>query len=106
MFITPAFAQDAAATATETGMAGVLGPMMPLLMVLVVFYFIVLRPQNKRLQQHRNLIDNLQKGDKVITGGGLIATVKKVTDSDEIVLELAQGVEVVAVRSTIIDVRK
>lgn len=103
MFITPAFAQDAAEAA-----AGTPNPLMsvlPIVLVLIVFYFIVIRPQNKRFQEHRAMINNLQKGDKVVTGGGLIATVKKTVGDDEVVLELADGVEVSAVRSTIMAIR-
>jgi preprotein translocase subunit YajC len=112
MFITPAFADTAtgAATAATTaaadapaGVAGALAsPLLPLTLVFVVFYFFVIRPQNKRAQEHRQMIAALQVGDKVVTGGGLIGTVKKVVDDNEIVLELAQGVNVHALRSTIL----
>ena len=61
----------------------------------------VIRPQNKRAQEHRNMIAGLQKGDKVVTGGGLIGVVKKIVSDDEVVLELAEGVQVHALRSAI-----
>ena len=79
--------------------------MLPILLILVVFYFMVIRPQNQRLIAHRNMIGALQKGDKVVTAGGLLATVKKIVSDDEVVLELADGVQVHAVRSTIMTVR-
>jgi preprotein translocase subunit YajC len=105
MFITPAFAETAATTATDaTAMSGgmsTLTSMMPILLILAVFYLMVLRPQNKRLQEHRAMVNNLEKGDKVVTGGGFIATVKKTIGDDEVVLELAEGVQVHALRSTI-----
>ena len=103
MFITPAFAAEAAAAATET--PSLLSSILPIVLILGVFYIMVIRPQNKRFQDHRNMIDNLQKGDKVVTGGGLIGTVKKMVGDDEIVLELAEGVQVHAVRSTIMLIR-
>jgi preprotein translocase subunit YajC len=105
MFITSAFAADTAAAApAPDSMAAFFQatPLLPLLLVFVVFYFIVIRPQNARAKEHRNMIAALEKGDKVVTGGGLIATVKKIVSDDEIVLELANGVEVHAVRSMIL----
>ncbi len=111
MFITPAFAETTAGTAAPTpapdaAAAGIVGnlassPLVPLFLVFAVFYLMVIRPQNKRAQEHRDMINTLQKGDKVVTGGGLIATVKKVVSDEEVVLELAEGVSVHAVRSTI-----
>ena len=105
MFITPAFAQTATTTATDAAMGGggvsMLTSMLPVFLILAVFYLFVLRPQNKRLQDHRTMVNNLEKGDKVVTGGGLIATVKKTVGDDEVVLEIAEGVQVHAVRSTI-----
>ena len=107
MFTTPAFAESATATATDTIMGGgsMLTSLLPLVLILIVFFFLVIRPQNKRFQEHRNMINNLQRWDKVVTGGGLIAIVKKVADNDEVVLELAEGVQVHAVRSTIMMLR-
>jgi preprotein translocase subunit YajC len=103
MFITPAFA-DTAASATDAAASNpsLLTAMMPIFLIIAVFYFMVIRPQNKRVQEHRNIINALEKGDKVVTGGGLLATVKKVVSDDEVVLEIADGVEVHAVRSTIL----
>lgn len=103
MFISPAFAQTATQAAPE---GSFLISMLPLLLIFVVFYLMVIRPQNKRLIEHRRMINELQKGDKVVTGGGLVGTVKKVVEgSDEVVIEIAEGVQVKAVRSTIMAVR-
>ncbi len=105
MFISPAFAQeaasDAAATAATGDGAGFLMSMLPLLLIFFVFYVMVIRPQNKRIIEHRQMINNLQKGDKVVTGGGIVATVKKLVGDDEVVLEIADGVEVTAMRHTL-----
>jgi preprotein translocase subunit YajC len=102
MLISPAFAAEAGEAA---GAPGAFMSMLPLLLVLVVFYFMVIRPQSARMRQHRTMIDNLKKGDKVVTGGGLVASVVKVQGDDEIVLKLADGVEVTALRSTIMTMR-
>ncbi|MCE9507542.1 MAG: preprotein translocase subunit YajC [Alphaproteobacteria bacterium] len=109
MFITSAFAETAttAPSVADTVMGGgsIFTSLLPIFLILGVFFFLVIRPQNKRFQEHRNMINNLQKGDKVVTGGGLIATVKKTVNDDEVLLELAEGVQVHAVRSTIMAVR-
>lgn len=103
MFTTPAFAADTAAAATTTADAATFQPgsLIPIFLVIIVFYFMVIRPQNKRAQEHRGMIAGLQKGDKVITGGGLIAKVHRVINDEEIILELADGVHVHALRTTI-----
>lgn len=106
MFITPAFAETT--TAAADAMAGAGNPaasFLPILLILAVFYLLIIRPQNKRLREHRAMVSSLQKGDVVVTGGGLVATVKKVINDDEVSLELAEGVQVRAVRSTIMVVR-
>jgi preprotein translocase subunit YajC len=103
MLISPAFAETVASTTAPDG--NIFTSLLPILLILAVFFFLVIRPQNKRVQEHRNMVNALQKGDKVVTGGGLIATVKKVVSDDEVLLELAEGVEVLAVRSTIMTVR-
>lgn len=107
-FISPAFAQAATETADAAAPAGpgFLVTMAPLILVFFVFYVLVIRPQNKRLMEHKETINNLKKGDKVVTGGGLIATVKKLSGEEEVVLELADGVEVTALRHTIMMLRK
>ncbi|MDE1152763.1 MAG: preprotein translocase subunit YajC [Micavibrio sp.] len=107
MFITPAWAQDAASAATDASASGpgIVMTVLPLVGIFCVFYIMVIRPQNKRIIEHRKMINNLAKGDKVITGGGLLATVKKLVNEDDVLLELNAGIEVVAVRNTIMTVR-
>ncbi|HYD19139.1 MAG TPA: preprotein translocase subunit YajC [Patescibacteria group bacterium] len=111
MFITPAWAQEAAETASDTaeaaaGSPGILVTMLPLVLIFFVFYLMVIRPQNKRIIDHRKMMENLQKNDKVVTGGGLVATVKKVINDEEVLLDLGHGVEVVAIRQTIMTVKE
>lgn len=104
MLITQAFAQDAAtaAAAVSTPSApGFLTSIAPLLVILCIFYLLVLRPQNKRMIEHRAMLNKMEKGDRVITGGGLVATVVKLVGDDEVILDLGQGNQVTALRSTI-----
>ncbi len=97
MLISPAFAQDAAA-----GGGGAMLQLLPLVLIFVVFYFLLIRPQQKKLKEHRRLVSELTRGDKVITAGGLHATVIKVDDDDQtLILEIAKDVRVKAQRHTI-----
>ncbi|MDP6351421.1 MAG: preprotein translocase subunit YajC [Alphaproteobacteria bacterium] len=96
MFIATAYAQDAGA---EGG--GLMVQMLPLVLIFVVFYFLLIRPQQKKAKSHREMVGNLQRGDKVVTAGGLYATVAKVEDQNTVVLEIANGVRVKAARGTI-----
>lgn len=106
MFISPAFAQTAAETA-EVAAEGpsLLVSMAPLVLIFIVFYFIVIRPQNRRIIEHRQMVNNLSKGDKVVTGGGLHATVKKLVGDEDVLLDLGNGVEVTALRHSLMMVR-
>ncbi|MEZ0226086.1 MAG: preprotein translocase subunit YajC [Alphaproteobacteria bacterium] len=109
MFITPAWAQEASDAVSngtgEGGLMGFLGPIAPIILVFFIFYIVVIRPQNKRMVDHRKSLDNLQKGDKVVTGGGVLATVRKLHGDEEIELEIAPGVIVTALRSTLMSIR-
>ncbi len=98
MLITPAYAQGAA------GSADFFIQIMPFLLIFVIMYFLIIRPQQKRLKNHREMVAALRRGDTVVTGGGLIGKVTKV-DEDELQVELAQGMKVKVIRSTITDVR-
>lgn len=99
MFVSPAFAQDAAA-----GAAGGLEAFLPLILIFVVFYFMLIRPQQKRAKAHKELLAQLRRGDRVITSGGLMGTITKVVDDREVVLEIADGVKVRMLRSTVAEV--
>lgn len=102
MFISPAFAQDATDAATSaSGQPGILMSMLPLILILFVFYIMVIRPQNKRMGEHRSMLQSLAKGDKVVTAGGMIGTVTKIVNDDEVTVEIANGVQVNVVRHTI-----
>lgn len=101
MFVSPAYAQAAAAPAA-TG-AAAYAQFIPLLLVFVIMYFLILRPQQKKMAQHRTMVGALKKGDNVVTQGGLIGKVVGVRD-DELDVEIAKDVRVRVVRSTVAQV--
>ena len=103
MFISPAYAQAATGAAAPDGMSAFLVNMMPLLLIFVVFWFLIFRPQQQRAKQHRAKLDAVKRGDQVVTGGGLIGKVIKV-DGDQIEVEIAPNVRVKAVKATLTDV--
>ncbi|MBI1252632.1 MAG: preprotein translocase subunit YajC [Alphaproteobacteria bacterium] len=103
MLITPAYAQ-AAGGGTGNPMTDTLVQLLPLVFILVIFYFLLIRPQQRRMKAHQQMISALKKGDTVITSGGLIGKVRSVAD-DEVRVELGPNVEVRVVRSTISEVR-
>ncbi|WP_353234847.1 preprotein translocase subunit YajC [Diaphorobacter ruginosibacter] len=102
MFISNAFAQTAPAAA-EGGLMGSLTGMLPLVLMFVVLYFIMIRPQMKRQKEHRAMIDALAKGDEVVTSGGLLGRVNRLGEGF-VHLEVAEGVEVQIQRSAVAQV--
>lgn len=97
MFISNAYAQAApAAASTESGLLG----MLPLVLMFVVLYFVMIRPQMKRQKEHKAMIEAIAKGDEVVTAGGLVGRVSKLGDSF-VHLEVANGVELQLQRSAI-----
>jgi preprotein translocase subunit YajC len=102
MLITPAYAQTAAGAAP--GPEAFLIQILPLVAILVIFYFLLIRPQQKLRKQHQEMITNLRRGDTVVTSGGLIGKISKVAD-DEVAVELSPNNTVRVVRSTIASVR-
>jgi len=102
MFATPAFAQ-AAAGGAPSGMAGLIA-FLPYVAIFAIFYFLLIRPQQQRLKAHRAMVDAVQRGDEVVTGGGVIGKVTKV-DGAEIEVEIATGVKVKVMKGTLADVR-
>ena len=76
----------------------------PLVLIFIIFYFLLIRPQSRRMKQHREMLGSLKKGDEVITGGGLRARVTRIIDDNDVEVEIAQGIKVRAVKSTITQV--
>ena len=100
MFISPAFAQSAGA-----GPDPLINMLVPLLMVLPIFYFLLWRPQQQRVKQHKMMIDAVKRGDKVVTAGGIVGTVVKVFEDGEVEVEIAKDTRVRVLKGSISDVR-
>jgi preprotein translocase subunit YajC len=102
MFVSPAYAQAAAGTGMFN--LGSLEQFMPLVLIFAVFYFLLIRPQQKRAKQHKEMLGQLRRGDRVVTSGGIIGTVNKLVSDTEVAVEIAEGVRVRVVRGTITEV--
>jgi preprotein translocase subunit YajC len=106
MFITPAFAQSNPLSGLLGGdSGGMITSFMPLILIIVIMYFLVLRPQQQKVKQHQAMIKALRRGDTVVTNGGLVAKVTKVVDDDQIEVEISDGVRVRQMRSMVTEVR-
>ncbi|MBB6576171.1 preprotein translocase subunit YajC [Comamonas odontotermitis] len=103
MFISSAFAQTAPAAAASGGMTSTLTSMLPLVLMFVVLYFLMIRPQMKRQKEHRSMIDALAKGDEIVSSGGLVGRVAGLNEQF-VQLELAEGVVVQLQRSAVVQV--
>ncbi len=99
MPISPAYAQIAG----EDGAGGIVS-LLPLVLIFVVFYFLLIRPQQKKVKVHRSMVEALKRGDRVVTGGGLVGSVTKVLGDNELQVEIAEGVRVKVMRHTIQEV--
>ncbi len=100
MFISQAFAQ---ATSSGGGSSFLL-QIAPLILIFAVFYFLLIRPQQKKMKDHKAMVAALAKGDKVVTAGGLMGTIFKIEDDKIATIEIAENVKVKVVRSTISEV--
>ena len=105
MFFTEAYAQAAGATATGGSPADILLSIAPFLLIFVVMYFLIIRPQRAQMKRRDEMISNVRRGDQVVLGGGIIGKVSKLVDEKEVEVEIADGVKVRVVRSQITDVR-
>lgn len=103
MFISSAFAQTAPAAAAGGDMSSSLMSMLPLVLMFVVLYFVMIRPQMKKQKEHKAMIDALSKGDEVVTGGGILGKVTKLGDN-QVSLEVATGVEIQVQRHAVVQV--
>jgi len=99
MFISTAWAQGAGG-----GGGGLLEAMIPLVLIFAVFYFLLIRPQQKKMKAHREMLTAVRRGDKIITGGGIYGTVTKVVNENELVVQIADGVRIRVSRGTIAEV--
>jgi len=101
MFITPAFAQGS----PFGGDASLVTQLLPFVLIFVIMYFLILRPQQKRVKAHAEMVKNVRRGDTVVTSGGLVGKVTKVIDDDQLEVELAEGIRVRQIRAMVTDVR-
>jgi preprotein translocase subunit YajC len=101
MVITPAFAQGA----PTGGSSDFMLQLVPILLMFVIFYFLLFRPQQQRAKQHREMVSNIRRGDTVVTAGGIIGTVTKVKDDNEIEVEIAKDTRIRVIKGTVAEVR-
>lgn len=101
MLITPAFAQ----APSMFGGDSMLVSLLPFILIFVIMYFLILRPQQKRVKAHQEMVKNVRRGDTVVTSGGLVGRVTKVIDDDQVEVEIAEDVRVRQMRSMLADVR-
>ncbi|MDF0601487.1 preprotein translocase subunit YajC [Psychromarinibacter sp. C21-152] len=98
MFVTPAFAQGAG------GAGSAFTSFVPLILIFAIMYFLLIRPQQKKVKEHQKMVEALRRGDQVVTQGGVVGKVTKVKDDGEIEVEIAQGVKVRVIKSTVAQV--
>ena len=96
MFVSPAYAQAAGGAG-----GGGFEAFLPLILIFIVFYFLLIRPQQKKMKAHKAMLGAIRRGDKVVTGGGIFGTVTKVLDDYDVTVEIADGVKVRVQRSLV-----
>lgn len=101
MFVTPAFAQ----TAGGAGTMDLLSSFVPIILLIVIFWFLIFRPQQKRAKEHQNMLNSIRRGDTIVTSGGLVGKVIRVKEGEDLEVEIADGVRVKLVRGMVTDVR-
>ena len=77
-----------------------IGQFIPLILIFVIFYFFLIRPQQKKVKEHKAMVESLKKGDKVVTSGGITGTISRVVDNDKVEIEIADNVTVEVIRGT------
>ncbi len=100
MWVTPAYAQSLGG-----GAGGIVEMLLPFVLIFVIMYFLILRPQRQQVKRREEMLKAIRRGDTVVTNGGIVGKVTKVVDDNEVELQIAEGVKVRAVRSLIAEVR-
>ena len=77
-----------------------IGQFIPLILIFVIFYFFLIRPQQKKVKEHKLMVENLKRGDKVVTSGGIVGTIERVIDNDKVEVLISENVNVEIIRST------
>jgi preprotein translocase subunit YajC len=103
MFISTAYAQTAGAGDGALGMGGIV-QLLPIVAIFVIFYFLLIRPQQRKAKEHKALLASVRRGDRIVTGGGILGMVTKVVDEHHVQVEIAEGVRVKVLKSTIADI--
>ena len=100
MWVTPAYAQSLGG-----GAGGILEMLLPFVLIFVIMYFLILRPQRQQVKRREEMLKAIRRGDTVVTNGGIVGKVTKVVDDNELELQIAEGVKVRAIRSLVAEVR-
>ncbi len=100
MWVTPAYAQSLGG-----GAGGIVEMLLPFVLIFVIMYFLILRPQRQQAKRREEMLKAIRRGDTVVTNGGIVGKVTKVVDDNEVELQIAEGVKVRAIRSLIAEVR-
>ena len=100
--ITPAFAQGAAPAA---GGMDIVLQLVPFVLIFVIMYFLIIRPQQRKARDHQEMLKNVRRGDQIVTSGGIVGKVTKAADDGDLEVEIADGVRVKVARGMIADVR-
>tara|TARA_B100001245_G_scaffold236029_1_gene225428 strand:- start:3263 stop:3550 length:288 start_codon:yes stop_codon:yes gene_type:complete len=77
-----------------------IGQFIPLILIFAIFYFFLIRPQQKKAKQHKTMVENLKRGDKIVTTGGIVGSVERIIDNEKVEVEIADNVKVEVVRAT------
>ena len=100
MFISPSYAQAGGAAGAD-----IFSLLAPIIMIMAIFWFLILRPQQKRMKAHQELVSNVRRGDTIVTAGGIVGKVTKVVDDGEIVVDTGEGGKFRMIKSAITEVR-
>ena len=77
-----------------------IGQFIPLILIFVIFYFFLIRPQQKKVKEHKIMVENLKRGDKVVTSGGIVGTVERIMENDKLEIQISENVNVEIIKST------
>ena len=77
-----------------------IGQLIPLILIFVIFYFFLIRPQQKKVKEHKLMVENLKRGDKVVTSGGIVGSIERVIDNDKVEVSISENVTVEVIKST------
>ena len=100
MFISPAYAQAGGGAGGD-----IFSLIMPIVMIMAIFWFLILRPQQKRMKEHQAMLANVRRGDTIVTAGGIVGKINKVVDETEVLVDTGEGAKLRIVKSAITEVR-